>query len=146
VAALKARGVATAVLTDSYVQAAEVARRRVGADHAMGLILVEDDGLLTGDVRPPSELPSDDFSCEYSYLCKEKGVKALADRYDVALEDTVMVGDSDPDACAMRVVGRSIAYDPLGSRVREHATHECKTKDLREVLEILEIVDEPIRS
>jgi phosphoserine phosphatase len=125
------------VLTDSYIQAAEVARRRVGADYAMGLVLEEDGGRVTGQIHAPTDLPSYDAGCEYSFLCKEKGVRALAKRLDARLERTVMIGDSDPDACAMEVVGLGIAYRPIGTRVPQAATHTVEGRDLRQVLEIL---------
>lgn len=140
VAAIKGEEIPVAVLTDSYLLAADTVRRRVGADAAIGLVLEEKDGVVTGDISMPPDLPAD-AGCAYSYFCKEKGVRALADRFDAPLERTVMVGDSDPDACAMRVVGTGVAYRALGARIQEHATHTLTDDDLRGVLDALGIMD-----
>lgn len=141
IAALKGEGVPVAVLTDSYLPAAESVARRVAADAAMGLVLEEEGGRLTGEIQAPPGVPAEEAGCAYSFLCKEKGVEALAERFEAPLDRTVMIGDSDPDACAMRVVGTGIAYRPLGSRVQEHADHTITGEDLREVLRILGIMD-----
>lgn len=141
VAAIKGKEIPVAVLTDSYLLAADAVRRRVGADAAIGLVLEEESGTVTGEISLPPDLPADDAGCAYSYFCKEHGVRALADRFDAALDRTVMVGDSDPDACAMRVVGTGIAYRALGARIQEHATHTVTEDDLQAILKTLRILD-----
>jgi HAD superfamily phosphoserine phosphatase-like hydrolase len=138
VRALREHAVPTAILTDSYVQAAEVVRRRVGADYAMGLVLTDEGGRLTGGIVPPAELPPDAQPCQYSFFCKEHGIRALAAHFNARLDRTVMIGDSDPDACAMRITGRGIAFDPIGS-VTEAATDTVTSGDLRDVLGILDM-------
>lgn len=140
IAAIKGERIPVAVLTDSYLLAADAVRRRVGADAAIGLVLEEEDETVTGEISMPPDLPAE-AGCAYSYFCKEQGVRTLADRFDATLERTVMVGDSDPDACAMRVVGTGIAYRALGARIQEHATHTMAEDDLRAVLKILRIMD-----
>lgn len=141
VAAIKGQEIPVAILTDSYLLAADTVRRRVGADAAIGLVLETEGGTVTGEIALPPDLPSEDAGCAYSYFCKEQGVRTLANKFDAPLERTVMVGDSDPDACAMQVVGIGIAYRALGARIQEHATHTLAEDDLRSVLDILGIMD-----
>lgn len=137
VAELHERGVATAILSDSYVPAVEVTASRLGIGHVLANELPGPGGLCLGTAVSPTKGDACDEACVRFNLCKREGALRLAGRLGVDVGECAMIGDGEPDACAFRAVGLSIAFR-APPQVRAVAQHAVEEPDLGRVLPLLE--------
>jgi len=126
---LRERGVHVAVLSGSV----DLACDRFFPDRPFDAILLNrlhfdaDDRLVGGESTP------------YDMGRKADGLRHLADRFGVALRDTIFVGDAENDVDAAKAAGRSIAFNCRDARLAAVATHvfPAPAADLRVILPYL---------
>ncbi|MFB6093342.1 MAG: phosphoserine phosphatase SerB [Halanaeroarchaeum sp.] len=101
--ALEEAGHTTAILTGGFVDGVEAAldREDVTVDHLVANDLPAADGALTGDVVGPLIEGT-----------KDDALADLAASVDVALADTVAVGDGANDRPMLEVAGLAVGYEP----------------------------------
>lgn len=128
---LRKAGYRVGIVTDSYVVAAEMVRRRVFADFVLANQLRFRSGKATGEVRmSPAWWHGN--GCTVHTMCKGNAVRYLLDRLDVQAENVLAVGDSWNDLCMFAAAGRSVAFEPKSKAVREAAALVVEG-DLRQV-------------
>jgi len=97
---LRAKGVYTAILSGGFLPFAQYLQRRFGFDEVHANGLDSDGGVLTGKVQAP--IVDGDY--------KRKALLDIAERKNIALEDTIAVGDGANDLPMLRTAGLGVAY------------------------------------
>lgn len=125
VAALRDRGIRTAVVTAGPDLLAERAQRELSIDVVRANGVVIRDGRLTGEAR-------------VVVRDGQKGTVGLEVLRELGVEpaEATSIGDSDADAHLARLVGTAIAYDSDSRHLLGAADHRLRYGELRRVLEI----------
>jgi phosphoserine phosphatase len=110
-----------------YDVAARIAKR-FGVGFVFANQLVIKDGKVTGEFHWP---------VGGSYT-KRQIIEQLCDDFDILPQDVLMIGDSDGDIDAFRIVGTSIAFNCSSPRLKEAATYAVDSSDLRDLVPVLE--------
>ena len=97
---LRARGVYTAILSGGFLPFAQYLQRKFGFDEVHANGLDSDGGVLTGKVQAP--IVDGDY--------KRKALLDIAERKNIALEDTIAVGDGANDLPMLTTAGLGVAY------------------------------------
>ena len=124
--ALADAGVATAIISNGLLCAAERFRRDHGVAHVAANRARVEDGLLTGEL---------DLLVPYD--AKGEEVRRLAARMGLSSSDVAAVGDSPADVAMFRWAGLGIAFGAADEGVASAATHVVTGGDLRALLPIL---------
>ena len=132
VVALRKAGFRVGIVTDSYVIAAEIVRRRVFADFSVANLVRFRSGVCSGELTP-SPLFAHDNGCREHTLCKYNVMLHLQDRLQVDRTRVVAVGDGLNDVCMLAAAGIGIAFEPKVSIVRTSANYGIEG-DLRGAL------------
>lgn len=136
---LKRGGHKTAIVTDSYDIVAEHFRKRLGMDRAVGIKLIVEDGIITGEIEMPGNCPTTDV-CGDPSICKSEILKSLAAEFGIALSQTVAIGDNLVDLCMIRDAGIGIAFDPKVKAIEEAADAIIREKNLHLVLRNIKVI------
>lgn len=129
---LKAKGIKLAVLSGGFVPFAKFIQEKLEMDFMRANNLETDkDGILTGKVM------GDIVDGE----CKAMTILELCDEFNIALEETMMIGDGGNDLPAMGVAGFGIAWNAK-PRVQLEAPCKLNTNSLRDVLYIMGFADD----
>ena len=132
---LRKAGFRVAIVTDSYVVASEVVRRRVFADFSIAHVMQFCGGRATGRVTFSAAMAHDQ-GCPRHAHCKVNVLHHLTAQRGLAPAQVLAVGDGDNDVCLLQAAGKSVAFRPATSRVRSAARYVVEG-DLREVLAVL---------
>ena len=97
---LRARGLYTAILSGGFLPFAQYLQRKFGFDEVHANGLDSDGGVLTGKVQAP--IVDGDY--------KRKALLDIAERKNIALEDTIAVGDGANDLPMLTAAGLGVAY------------------------------------
>jgi|GEM_PF-689313 len=127
VAALRERGIRTAIVTAGPDLLAQRAQRELGIDLIRANGVEIRDGQLTGVSK-------------VGVRDSEKGVVGLEVLREFGVEPTsaAAVGDGDADAHLARLIATSIAYDSDSERLLEVARHSLRHGELHRVIEIVD--------
>lgn len=134
VKALKKKGYAVGVITDSYDVVAEKIRQKLGLDFSIANRLEIRDGIVTGEVQIPSLFLQFGDGCKKHAVCKSNALKKIAIEGGVELKDTVAVGDNLADVCMVEIAGKGIAFMPKTDLLSKAAKIVINKKDLQYVL------------
>jgi phosphoserine phosphatase len=120
------------IVSDSFVVATEIVRRRVFADFGIAHLMRFRNGVATGDVTlsAATQHPS---GCKRHNLCKLNVLLHVCEQLGIGTERVIAVGDSDLDACMLAAAGVSIAFQPKSEGV-ERAAHHVARESLVEIL------------
>lgn len=133
---LKRKGVKLAVLSGGFVPFAEYIQNQLQMDYMRANVLETDEkGQLTGNVL--GDIVDGTVKAETLLLLSEK--------WGVALEETMMVGDGGNDLPAMGVAGFGIAWNAK-PRVQSEAPCQLNTYTLLDALYILGYTDDEIKA
>jgi phosphoserine phosphatase len=129
---LRKLGYRVGLVSDSFVVATEIVRRRVFADFSIAHLMKFRRGVASGDVTlsPAMQHPS---GCPSHRLCKVNVMWHMCEQLGVSPENVLAVGDGEPDICMLRAAGMSIAFQPKSDAVIQAARHVV-TGNLLEVL------------
>ncbi|MBI4865299.1 MAG: HAD-IB family phosphatase [Candidatus Riflebacteria bacterium] len=122
VVALRKLGYRVGIVTDSFLVAAEIVRRRVFADFSVAHVMRFRQGIATGSVTLCQAMQHDD-GCPQHNLCKVNVLRHLCDHLGMPPEQVLAVGDSDPDACMLKAAGVSVAFQPKSKSLEAAARH-----------------------
>ncbi|HCN08333.1 MAG TPA: hypothetical protein DIT01_10400 [Lentisphaeria bacterium] len=102
----------------------------LGTDHFddvfVNRIFFDDAGNITGGEPTP-----------YDMEHKATGLRVIAERESLQLEECVFIGDNENDVHIAEIAGLSIAFNSKSPRLDEIADVVIEKKDLREVLQYL---------
>lgn len=117
---LKRKGFQVGIITDSYVIAAEIIRRRVFADFTMAHLLHFNNGRATGEISisPFMQLES---GCTEHKICKSNFVEHLKIVTSGELPYILSIGNGENDICLFKSSHDSIAVFPQSIKVMRSA-------------------------
>jgi phosphoserine phosphatase len=131
---LRKLGYRVGVVTDSYHVAAEIVRRRVFADFALGNVLEFRHESATGAVTlAPTMRSGRKGRLAYDKL---NTLRFLTRRMGITARSVLAVGDGENDIGMLRAAGVSVAFQPKTGRVRRAAKY-LVTGRLDEVLKLV---------
>jgi len=106
---LRRMGYRVGVVSDSYYIAAEIVRKRIFADFAVGHVLTFANGVATGELAL-NELFQHTGGCKSHPFCKRNVLCHLEDFADQPFSHTLMVGDGENDLCLVKAVDTGFAF------------------------------------
>ncbi|MGC8663029.1 MAG: HAD-IB family phosphatase [Thermoplasmata archaeon] len=121
---IKENGLKIAIITGGLDIIAEIVSKKMGIEiyYANGLE-VDENGIITGKAK-----------MRVNPYRKDIALLNLLKKLGIQRTETVAVGDGEVDVPMFRLVGTSIAFDPLDESVEKNARIVIKKKDLREIL------------
>ncbi len=121
---IKENGLKIAIITGGLDIIAEIVSKKMGIEiyYANGLE-VDGNGIITGKAK-----------MRVNPYRKDIALLNLLKKLGIQRTETVAVGDGEVDVPMFRLVGTSIAFDPLDESVEKNARIVIKKKDLREIL------------
>ena len=134
---LKLRNYLVCIVTDSYVQAAEVVGSKVGIEYVWGNKLIVESGICTGEIKMPLGCKGD-VECRYHSVCKLYALQTIAQEEGISLEKTIAIGDSESDLCMIKEANLGIAYRPKSEELRKVAKIVIDTN----FYELLDVIKE----
>jgi glucosyl-3-phosphoglycerate synthase len=132
VVGLRKAGFCVGIVTDSYQLVAEIVRRRVFADFALGNLMRFKRGKATGAVTLAPTMFHDN-GCPEHRFCKSNVIRHVVDKLGVSPEDMLSVGDGRNDICMLRATGKSVAFQPKALETAQ-AAQQVLNSNLAEVL------------
>ena len=132
VVGLRKAGFCVGIVTDSFQLVAEIVRRRVFADFALGNLMRFKRGKATGVVTLSPTMFHEN-GCPEHRFCKANVVRHVVDKLGVSPEDMLSVGDGRNDICMLRATGRSVAFQPKTFETAQ-AAQQVLNANLAEVL------------
>lgn len=118
---LRTAGHAVHIVSGSWRPLAERLARRLSLDGVWANGLELKGGRITGTLHAPpcpENLPE---PCRRHSVCKAHALEVLAQQENVAVEDTVAVGDGPIDVCMLRMAGIGVALNPKEEEVAQAA-------------------------
>jgi len=132
---LRKAGFRVGVVTDGFQIAADVVRRRVGADFALGHLMQFRDGVATGEVTMSPAMAHPAGCASHAY-CARNTILQFVDRMDVDRNRILAVGHAPADICMLRAATIPVAFRPQAGEVEEVARHLAR-HSLSEVLQAI---------
>ena len=120
---LKKRGYIVGVVSGGFTVATDRIKDILGLDYAYSNELIENDGILTGEVRGPI----------MDENAKGKILEEIAKKEGIDLKDTVVVGDGANDISMFKKAGLKIAFCAKDI-LKKNADVIIENRDLREIL------------
>ena len=134
IAVLKERNYKTGIISDSYTIAAGFVADRLQLDFFEANKLEALNGKFTGKVEMPLGWNKLGCYCKIS-VCKRYHLEKSASKFNVPIENTLAVGDTESDTCMIRRAGVGIAFMPKDDEVRKATDKIVSDPDLLKVLE-----------
>lgn len=138
---LRKAGYRVGIVSDSFLVATEIIRRRVFADFSIAHLMRFGRGTATGEVTLSPAMQHEN-GCPQHPLCKLNVLLHMCEQLNISPERVLAVGDSDPDACMLKAAGMSVAYEPKTPELEKSARHVIREN----LLGILSCLDEPLTS
>ncbi|HZX12756.1 MAG TPA: HAD family phosphatase [Candidatus Nanoarchaeia archaeon] len=126
--AIKRKGLITAIISASAIDAARRVQRDYGIDHIFANELVIRNGRVSGEFVWPIGAGKERKAEIIRDLCKD---------LDISASEVIYIGDSDTNIEAFKEVGLSIAFNCASEELKRVATHVVEGKNLEEVLKHL---------
>lgn len=134
--ALKRRGNVVGIVSDSYQFIVDYVKNKLDADFAIANQLNFFEGKATGEVTIPSyfyyHLNSE---CKHT-ICKSNVLIHLSHKYNIPMENSIVVTGNERDLCMMKNAGMGIAFDTTNSRLRNAADKIIDKPSFGELSEI----------
>ncbi len=124
---LKKRGYIVGVVSGGFTVATDRIKDILGLDYAYSNELIENNGILTGNVRGPI----------MDENAKGKILEEIAKKEGIDLKDTVVVGDGANDISMFKKAGLKIAFCAKDI-LKKNADIIIEKRDLREILKYVE--------
>lgn len=135
VAMLKQRGYLVGIVSNSYHLITEYVKNKIGADFSLSNQLEYFEGRATGEVRIPSYFyHNEESSCSHP-ICKTNALRYLSARYEIPLENSIVVTDGVDDLCIIEQAGVGIAFCTTNELVRFVADREITEPNISKVLQ-----------
>jgi phosphoserine phosphatase len=134
---LKRSGHKVGIISDSYTLATGYIAKKLDMDFHLANILIEKDGLLTGELRMLMGWDKIGCDCKIS-VCKRFHLEKAAQLFNISPDDTVAVGDTKSDLCMIRRANVGIAFDPKDDVLSSNSSKVVRKRDLREILQYVQ--------
>lgn len=122
---LKRKGYMTAIISASSIDCARRVQKDYGVDHIFANELVIRDGKISGEFVWPIGAGKEKKAQIIRDLCRDVGVSH---------QEVIYVGDSDTDLEAMKLAGRSIAFNSASDEIKKAATYVVDTHNLADII------------
>ena len=132
---LRKAGFCVGIVTDSFQLVAEIVRRRVFADFALGNLMGFKRGKATGLVTL-SPAMSHDRGCPEHRYCKGNVIHHVIEKFGITSGNLLSVGDGQNDICMLRATGKSVAFRPKAAETAR-AARQVLNSTLTEVLALI---------
>jgi phosphoserine phosphatase SerB len=133
---LKKRGYIVGIITDSYDCIANHIKNKLGMDFTLSNELEFSKGICTGEVKIPSFLYNNPKSICRHTLCKTNALISILEKYDIKMENTITIGDSNNDLCMIKEAGMGIAFCSREELLNHHADLVISEPSFAELLEV----------
>jgi phosphoserine phosphatase len=110
--------------------------KKLDLDFHLANVLIEKDGLLTGKLCMLLGWDKIDCDCKIS-VCKRFHLEKVAKLYDIALKDTVAIGDTKSDLCMIKRAGIGIAFNPKDEVLTSNIDKVVKELNMNEIFQYL---------
>ncbi len=136
---LKQRGYVTGIITDSYDIVADLIKDKIGADFTIGIKLIFDSDIATGEIEIPSVyFKSENSLCMHNYCKGHAFVNAVKIR-SISPGNTIAVGDGENDICMIKAAAAGIAFCSQSDLLNSAADKKIEEKNLLKILEFCNI-------
>lgn len=122
-----------AIISGGCYDIADLIAKQYGVTFIFANQLVIEHGVTTGDFKWPVGAGG---------YTKAQIIEQLCDDLEILPGEVMMIGDSDSDLEAFRIVGVSIAFNSASEKLKSEATYTVESKDLRDLIPILREVRE----
>ncbi len=122
---LKRKGYLTAIISASSIDVARRVQHDYGVDHIFANELVIRDGKISGEFVWPIGAGKEKKAQIISDLCSDVGISP---------QEVIYVGDSDTNLEAMKLAGRSIAFNSASEELKKAATYVVDTQNLADII------------
>lgn len=133
---LKGNGHKVGIISDSYTLATGYIAKKLDIDFHFSNILIENDGLLTGEVRMLMGWDKIGCSCKLS-VCKRFHLEKASELLNIDLNKTVAIGDTASDVCMLNRANLGIAFNPKDKILEENADVVIKKLDLNDIMQYI---------
>lgn len=132
---LKQRNYEVGLICDSYDIIAHHIAKKIGADFYLSYELRQIENISTGEVNIPAYFYyCEESSCDHP-VCKTNALRHLCRQQDVALQNCIVVGDSETDICMLSHAGIGVAFCTSSELVRKMAGKQIDKPAFSELLE-----------
>ncbi|MFQ5969738.1 MAG: HAD family hydrolase [Nitrososphaerales archaeon] len=131
---LKMKGHKVGIISDSYTLATGYIAKKFDMDFHLANILMVKDGLLTGELRMLLGWDKIGCDCKIS-VCKRFHLEKVAELFNIALENTIAIGDTKSDLCMIKRAKVGIAFNP-----KDHVLASNTDNVIRKLTEILQYI------
>lgn len=132
VIALRRAGYTVGIVSDSWLVATEIVRRRVFADFSVAHLLRFRERVATGELEPaPAMLRAG--GCLDHPICKLNVLLHLCEAAGIGPEQVLAIGDGEGDACMVGAAGLGIAFQSKSPALTRAAGLDAQ-QDLRRIL------------
>ena len=133
--ALKERGYIIGIISSSYTLITNYVKQNIGADFSLAYQLEFSEGRATGEVNLPYYFfGSPDSICGHSF-CKTNALQYACEKYNVAMKNCVVVGDSADDRCIVGHAGKGFAFVTNDEILKQVAYKSIKERKFELLLE-----------
>lgn len=135
VSQLRERSYIIGIISDSYQVITEMLARTIHVDFEMANELQFFGDRATGEVLIPSYFHySAESSCKHQ-VCKTNALRFICRTYGTELENCIVVGDSDNDACMLKHAGLGVAFCTTSELLKSVAKKHIERRAFEELLE-----------
>jgi phosphoserine phosphatase SerB len=135
--ALRENGFLIGIISDSYSCITNHLKNRFNLDFSLANELEFSKSIATGEVKVPSFfLSHSDSICNHDY-CKSHALVHICQKMQVAISDTLAIGDGENDICMIRKSGVGIAFCSSNGVLNAVADYRIKTPDFQLIIPLI---------
>jgi HAD superfamily phosphoserine phosphatase-like hydrolase len=131
---LKERSYHIGIISDSYNFVTQAIARKINADFELSNELLFNGGIATGEVLVPSYFHYNDESTCKHQVCKTNALRHICRVYQVKLDDCIVVGDGDTDACMAEHAGLGVSFCTTSELLKRAAKKHIEERSFSELL------------
>ncbi|MDE1830498.1 MAG: HAD hydrolase family protein [Thaumarchaeota archaeon] len=122
------------IISDSYTLACDYLRKKMDLDFSVANVLQSDENhSLTGGVSMPLGWEKIGCNCKLS-VCKRYQLERMAQKFNIHLSNTIVVGDTVSDLCMIERAGLGIAMMPKDDIIKEKSDKVITSPDLSTIV------------
>lgn len=135
--ALRENGFLIGIVSDSYSCITNHLKNKFNLDFSLANELEFSKSIATGEVKVPSFfLSHTDSICNHDY-CKSHALVHICKKMQVAISDTLAIGDGENDICMIRKSGVGIAFCSSNGVLNAVADYRIKTPDFQLIIPLI---------
>jgi glucosyl-3-phosphoglycerate synthase len=136
IAKLKERGYIVGIISDSYDCITNHLKNKLGMDFSLSNELEFSKSICTGEVKIPSFLFNGQNSICKHTICKTNALQSILSKYNIKIENCIVIGDSKNDLCMIKEAGLGIAFCSKAELVNHYADIVISNPSFIEILNI----------